>query len=121
MWGGEGGEGFGGWGVKWKSEKREVSSGWGFALVLWLLLFCVTLQCKGVTHWQVEQRESRDRNYLDVGKMDVGEMYFCIYMQKNTHVQAGFNSYPIRTRNKNAKQNSFITMMGRLNASVYFA
>lgn len=71
-----------GGGVKWKSEKREVSSGWGFALVLWLLLFCVTLQCKGFTRWQVEQRGSGDRNYLDVGKMDVGKMDFFIYMQK---------------------------------------
>lgn len=95
--------GEGGWGdgVKWKSEKREVSSGWGFALVLWLLLFCVTLQCKGFRHWQVEQRGSGDRNYLDVGKMDFGKMDFFIYMQKNTHVQAGLNSFTIfmtRTR-----------------------
>lgn len=92
-------------GAKWKSEKRDVSSGWGFALVLWLMLFCVTLQCKSFTRWQVEQQGSADRNYLDVGKMDFGKMDFFIYMQKYTRssrVQL-FHNYDKEGRGKKSE------------------
>lgn len=96
--------------MKWKSEKREVSSGWGFALVLWLLLFCVTLQCKGFTHWQVEQRGKWRQKLLGCWQDGCWQVVL-LYLYAKIHMYKQGSALLKSGPEENVKENSFITVM----------